>query len=186
MKNHYPVKYEDVAGRVIEIRGEKVILDSDVAELYGVETKDINRAVKNNKNKFPSGYITPLTAGEKSEVVKNFHHLEDLKYSPYLPKAFTEKGLYMLATILKSPKAVQTTLAIIETFAKLRKLTRNIKELAVTKDKDAQKPLMCESGVLAAEILDEGLETIGSETSVEVNLAVLKLKHIVKKGKREA
>ena len=102
-----------------------------------------------------------------------------------MPKAFTEKGLYMLATILKSPRAVQTTIAIIETFAKLRKLTRNIKELAKTKDKETQKSLMRESGGLAAEILDEGLETIGSETSIEVNFAVLKLKHTVKRSKRK-
>ena len=163
-KNHYPVKYEDVAGKVIEIRGEKVILDSEVAELYGVKTKWINQAVANNPEKFPDNYVFEVRKEEKTEVVKNFDHLRNLKFSPYLPKAFSEKGLYMLATILKSPKAVQTTLAIIEAFVKLRQLTRNIKELSVTKDKDAQKSLMRESGVLAAEILDEGLETIGSET----------------------
>jgi len=183
--NYSPVKFEDVAGRVIEVRGEKVILDSEVAELYGVETREINQAVKNNPEKFPDEYIFTLSKGEKQEVIKNFDNLAKVKFFPQLPKAFTEKGLYMLATILKSPKAVRTTIAIIETFAKLRKLTRNIKELSVTKDKDAQKSLMREGGGLAAEMLDGGLETIGSETSVEVNFAVLKLKHIVKKGKRK-
>ncbi|PIV17936.1 MAG: DNA-binding protein [Elusimicrobia bacterium CG03_land_8_20_14_0_80_50_18] len=183
--NYSPVKFEDVAGRVIEVRGEKVILDSEVAELYGVETREINQAVKNNPEKFPDEYIFTLSKGEKQEVIKNFDNLAKVKFFPQLPKAFTEKGLYMLATILKSPKAVRTTIAIIETFAKLRKLTRNIKELSVTKDKDAQKSLMREGGGLAAEMLDGGLGTIGSETSVEVNFAVLKLKHIVKKGKRK-
>jgi len=183
--NYSPVKFEDVAGRVIEVRGEKVILDSEVAELYGVETREINQAAKNNPEKFPDEYIFTLSKGEKQEVIKNFDNLAKVKFFPQLPKAFTEKGLYMLATILKSPKAVRTTIAIIETFAKLRKLTRNIKELSVTKDKDAQKSLMREGGGLAAEMLDGGLETIGSETSVEVNFAVLKLKHIVKKGKRK-
>jgi len=148
-----------------------------------VETREINQAVKNNKEKFPKGYILSLSKEEKQGVIKNFDNLTKVKFFPQPPKAFTEKGLYMLATILKSPKAVQTTIAIIEAFAKLRKLTRNIKELSVTKDKDTQKSLMRDSGVLAAEILDEGLETIGSETSIEVNFAVLKLKHIVKKGK---
>ena len=114
------VKFEDVANKVIEIRGDRVILDSDVAKLYGVETRDINKSVKNNPDKFPSGYIFELTINEKQEVVENFHHLYKIKFSPQLPRAFTEKGLYMLATILKSPMATRTTLAIIETFAKLQ------------------------------------------------------------------
>ena len=89
-------------------------MDCDVAELYGVETKRINEAVANNPDKFPEGYILQLTNSEKAEVVENFDHLQKLRFSPQLPKAFTEKGLYMLATILKSPKAVETTIAIVE------------------------------------------------------------------------
>ena len=116
------IRLEDVESKVHEIRNHKVLLDSDVAELYGVETRDINKAVKNNPDKFPEGYIFELTKSEKTEVVENFHHLEKLKFSPQLPKAFTEKWLYMLATILKSTKATQTTLAIIETFARIRQL----------------------------------------------------------------
>ena len=73
------------------------------------ETRDINKAVKNNPDKFPEGYIFELTGKEKNEVVENFHHLEKVKFSPHLPTAFTEKGLYMLATIIKSPMAVKTT-----------------------------------------------------------------------------
>ena len=112
------VKIEDIRNLILEIRGQKVIIDSDVAELYGVETKRINEAVKNNPDKFPDGYIiellkddweslkTKITTTNKrkkvdtTEVDENFDHLEKLKYSPYLPKAFTEKGLYMLATRL--------------------------------------------------------------------------------------
>ncbi|MFA5778860.1 MAG: ORF6N domain-containing protein [Elusimicrobiota bacterium] len=178
------VKFEEVENKIIELRGQKVILDSDVAKLYGVGTRDINKSVKNNPDKFPSGYIFELTINEKQEVVENFHHLYKLKFSPQLPKAFTEKGLYMLATILKSPRAVQTTIAIIDTFAKLRQLTRNIKELSIIKDKDAQKSLMKKSGGLIAEILDDGLEVSGSETTIEINFAVLKLKHTIKKMKK--
>ncbi|OGS47336.1 MAG: hypothetical protein A2539_07310 [Elusimicrobia bacterium RIFOXYD2_FULL_34_15] len=98
-------KLTKIENKIIEVREQKVILDNDVAEIYGVGTKDINRAVKNNRKKFPEGYVFSLSQEEKLEVVKNFHHLEKIKFSPQLPKAFTEKGLYMLATILKSPMA---------------------------------------------------------------------------------
>lgn len=118
------VKFSDVEKAVFELRGQKVILDSEVAKLYGVETMRINEAVKNNPDKFPQGYIFELTKTEKAEVIEIFDNPK-LKYSPVQPKAFTEKGLYMLATILKSPKATQTTLAIVETFAKIRELSHN-------------------------------------------------------------
>ena len=185
VKNKGIVRIEEIENKIIELKGQKVILDSAVAGLYNVSTKEVNQAVSNNPDKFPQNYVFELTREEKADVVKNFDHLDKIKYSPHLPKAFTEKGLYMLATILKGDKAVQTTISIIETFAKLRKLTRNIKALSVTGDKSAQKALMRESGGLAAEIFDEGLETIGSETSIEVNFAVLKLKHIIKRKKQK-
>ncbi|HAX61173.1 MAG TPA: DNA-binding protein [Elusimicrobia bacterium] len=178
------VKFEEIENKIIEIRSQKTILDSDVAKLYGVGTRDINKSVKNNPDKFPTGYIFELTSDEKQDVVENFHHLYKLKFSPQLPKAFTEKGLYMLATILKSPRATQTTISIIEAFAKLRQLTRNIKELSAIQDKTTQKSLMKKSGGLIAEILDDGLKTSGSETTVEINFAVLKLKHTIKKDKK--
>lgn len=178
------VKLEEVTNKIIEIRGEKVILDSDVANLYDVATKEINQAVSNNPEKFPQNYLFELTKEEKKEVVKNFDHLTKIKFSPHLPKAFTEKGLYMLATILKSSRATRTTIAIIDTFAKLRNLARNIKELSLTQDKDAQKSLMRKSGGLITEILDDELEVSGSETTIEINFAVLKLKHTIKKRKK--
>ena len=91
------IKIEDVQDKVLQLRNENVILDSDVAALYGVLTKEINQAVKNNLQKFPEGYVFRLTKDEKSEVVKNFDHLNGLKYSKIEPVAFTERGLYMLA-----------------------------------------------------------------------------------------
>ena len=97
---------------ILLIKNIPVIIDSDVARFYGVETRDINKSVANNPDKFPQGYVLELTKDEKAEVVEKFHHLNSLKYSSQLPKAFTEKGLYMLATILKSKKATQTTLQI--------------------------------------------------------------------------
>ena len=98
-----------------------------------------------------------------------------------IPKAFPEKGLYMLATILKSQKAVQATLAIVETFSKMRKLTRNIKTLSNVKDKSEQQALMQKSGEMIAELLDDDLQTTDTETSIELNFAVLKFKHTIKK-----
>ena len=94
------VSVENIENLIVELRDKKIILDSDVAKVYDVATKEINQAVSNNREKFPEGYVFKLTKEEKSEVVKNFDHLEKIKFSPYLPKAFTEKGLYMLATIL--------------------------------------------------------------------------------------
>ncbi len=129
----HSIQFHNVEDKIISVRNQYVILDSDVAELYGVETRDVNKAVKNNSDKFPKGYIFELNKDEKKEVVENFHHLEKLKYPPVSPKAFTEKGLYMLATILKSAKATQTTLAIVETYTKIRELSRSVSELSQTK-----------------------------------------------------
>ena len=116
------IKQDQVQEKIITIRDQKVIVDADVAELYGVETKRINEAVKNNPEKFPKGYLFELNKQEKNELVENFDQFKKLKHATASLKVFTEKGLYMLATILKSSKAVETTLAIIDTFAKMREL----------------------------------------------------------------
>ncbi|PKM99628.1 MAG: DNA-binding protein [Elusimicrobia bacterium HGW-Elusimicrobia-2] len=167
----------------MDLKGQKVILDSDLAELYGVQTRDINKAVKNNPDKFPVSYIYELNKDELEYLRCKFSTAKFTK-TRVKPKVFTEKGLYMLATILKSQAATQTTIAIIETFSKLRQLTKNIKELSVNKDKETQKSLMQKSGGLITEIFDEGLSVFGSETTIELNFAVMKLKHTIKKGKR--
>ena len=117
----------NVEEKIITLRNQQVILDCDVAELYGVETKRINEAVGNNPEKFPEGYIFELLETERNELVKNFHRFEKQKHSSVFPKAFTEKGLYMLATILKSPQAVITTLAIVEAYAKLKDYINQLK-----------------------------------------------------------
>jgi hypothetical protein len=105
------VKFSEVEGKILTLQNQSVILDSDVASLYGVETMRINEAVKNNPDKFPEGYVIELSPKEKKEVIEIFDNPK-VKFSPALPKAFTEKGLYMLATILKSPKATETTIEI--------------------------------------------------------------------------
>lgn len=178
------IKYEEVESKVIELRDEKVILDSDVAQLYGVETRDVNKAVKNNTDKFPEGYILTLGKQEKTELVENFHRFNTLKHSSVMPKAFTEKGLYMLA-ILKSKIATQTTLAIIETYSRIKHLSRNIKELSDTQDEAKKQSLLQKSGGIIAEILEDDLTVKESETTIELNFAVLKFKHTIKKDKNK-
>lgn len=172
---------EDIETHILLIRGENVLLDSDIALMYGVETREINQAVANNPDKFPQGYVIELTAEEKQEVVKIFDHLQKLKFSRYLPKAFTEKGLYMLATIIKSEIATQTTLGIIEIFTKIRRLSKTLNNLTQTENETQQKALMQKSGEIIAEVLGEGLTTTDTETTVELNVAFLKVKHTIKK-----
>ena len=111
------IKFNNVENRIFTLRNTKVIIDSDVAELFGVETKRVNEAVKNNLDKFPEGYIISISSDEWDSLKSKISTLKNQgrgQHSKFVPKAFTEKGLYMLATILKSPQATQTTLAIIE------------------------------------------------------------------------
>ena len=175
------VKFEEVENKIIIVRNEKVILDSDLAVLYDVETRDINKAVKNNPEKFPDAYIFELSKNEKKELVENFHHLNHLKFSSVNPKAFTEKGLYMLATILKSPIATQTTISIIEAYSKIKSLTSNINEISVVKEENQKKSLIQKSGEILAELLSDDLHIDQSETTIELNFALIKLKHTLKR-----
>ncbi len=176
------IRLEDVESKIFEIRNNKVLLDSDVAELYGVETRDINKAVKNNPDKFPLDYIIGLISDELKNLRWKFSTTK-LSKTRSLPNAFTEKGLYMLATILKSTKATQTTLAIIETFARIKQLSRNIRELSLISDDKNKKSLKQKSGEIIAEILEDDLSLSETETTFELNFAVLKFKHTVKKKK---
>ena len=177
--------YKNIDEKIIELRQQHVIIDADVGNLYGVDTKQINQAVSRNADKFPSGYILELTKEEKIEVVTNCDHLNHLKYSPNLPKAFTEKGLYMLATILKSPQATETTISIIETFAKVREISRTIKAIPSTpQDSPKYQQLMQKTGDLISElVVPDDLDTSETEASIEVNLALVKFKYTVKKKK---
>ncbi len=172
----------EVEQKIITLRNQQVILDADVAVLYGVQTKEINQAVRNNPRKFPEGYIWELNETEKSEVVKKFDHLQKLRFSPQFPKAFTEKGLYMLATILKSPKAEDTTIAIVEAYAKLKELSRVIVEVPqYEENQQEQKILLHRGGQLVEDILSDMLPKQSSETSFELNLAMFKFKHSIKR-----
>lgn len=176
----------EVENKMITLRKQQVILDSDVAELYGVQTKEINQAVRNNSEKFPIGYIWELTDVEKNELVKNFDRFNRQKHSTVMPRAFTEKGLYMLATILKSPKAVETTIAIVEAYEKLRELSRVMAAIPQQEENSVeQKTLLQRGGQLVEDLMTDTLPVQSSETSFELNLAMLKFKHSVKRGADE-
>ena len=169
---------------MITLRGQQVIMDCDVAELYGVGTKEINQAVRNNPKKFPEGYIWSLEDSEKDELVKNFDRFEKQKHSSVLPRAFTERGLYMLATILKSSKAVDTTIAIVEVYAKLRELSRVMVELPQQEEGTVmQKQLLHRGGQLIEDLVTDVLPKQSSETSFELNLAMFKFRHSVRREK---
>ena len=174
-----------VEEKIITLRDQQVILDCDVAELYGVETKRINEAVNNNPEKFPDGYILEVDNQEFSILRSKFSTTKFSK-TRQLPKAFTEKGLYMLATILKSPRAVQTTIAIVEAYAKLKELSRVIVEIPKQQEnKDIQKKLVHRSGQLVEDLMSDVLPKQSSETTIELNLAMLKFRHTVHREKKE-
>lgn len=171
----------EVENKIITLRDQQVILDSDVAELYGVQTKEINQAVRNNPEKFPQGYIFQLENQEFKDLRSKFLTTKYQK-TRQLPKAFTEKGLYMLATILKSPQAVETTIAIVEAYAKLKELSRVIIQVPQQEENSAeQKTLLQRGGQLVEDLLTDVLPVQSSETSFELNLAMFKFKHSVKR-----
>jgi hypothetical protein len=116
--------------RILLIRGEKVIVDADLAEFYGVPTKRLNEQVKRNKDRFPDDFMFQLSAKEKSEAVANCDHLSRLKYSTALPYAFTEHGAIMAASVLNSQRAIEVSVFIVRAFVKLRKMIAENKELS--------------------------------------------------------
>jgi len=121
---------ESVANRILLIRGAKVMLDADLAELYGVPTKALNQAVKRNAERFPADFMFQLSGKEKEEVVTNCDHLARLKFSRTLPYAFTEHGAPMLGNVLKSDRAIEVSLMVVRTFVQLREMLSSHKELA--------------------------------------------------------
>jgi hypothetical protein len=124
------VPIERIEKRIYFVRGHKVMLDSDLAELYGVRTKALNQAVKRNKEHFPKDFMFRLTEQEKNEVVTNCDHLQRLKFSPVLPYAFTEHGAVMLANVLNSTRATEVSIYVVRAFVRLRTGLKKDKELA--------------------------------------------------------
>jgi len=119
-----------VAKRILVIRGQKVMIDSDLAEIYSVTTKRFNEQVRRNINRFPADFMFQLTVEEKAEVVANCDHLANLKYSPHLPYVFTEHGAIMAASVLNSPKAVDMSVFVVRAFVRMREILSTHKQLA--------------------------------------------------------
>ena len=119
-----------VDSRILSLRGVQVLLDADLAQIYGVSTKALNQAVKRNAERFPEDFRFRLKAVERDWVVTNCDHLSRLKFSPSLPWAFTEHGAIMAATVLNSPRAVEMSVFVVRAFVRLRDLARTHVELA--------------------------------------------------------
>ena len=129
-KDRSLILVERIERSILLIRGRKVILDADLAKLYGVATKRLNEQVKRNRDRFPEDFMFQLTAEEKSEVVANCDHLSALKFSPSLPYSFTEHGAIMAASVLNSPRAVEVSVYVVRAFVRLREMLATHRDLA--------------------------------------------------------
>lgn len=175
----------DVEARMIILRNQSVIADADVADLYGVETRAVNQAVRNNQDKFPADYVFELNKSELLDLKSKILISNVSDSNRRGTKVFTEKGLYMLATILKSDRAKAVTFAIIETFAKVRSLKRELVELHKETDKEKQASKMKHFGEVLTDIVMPDLETQETESSLELNFIIGKIKHSVKRVRKE-
>lgn len=185
MENNSLMLPFDVQGKIIEVRGQLVLLDRDVAALYGVETKRVNEAVRNNPDKFPKGYIFQLEKQELANLRSKISTANMSSKSRYIPTAFTEKGLYMLATILKSKQATQATIAIVETYAKVRELKQSLLAMHKETDKTRQQSMMKSFSDALSDIVMPDLRTEETESTLELNFIIGKLKHTVKRRRRQ-
>ena len=204
--NLLPALMKEVEDKIVVVRGQKTLLDFHVAAVYGVETREVNQAVRNNPRKFPEGYVFELTKEESSALRSKLLTLEALRsnnstledsaatlkpvkgkgrFSKYNFKAFTRKGLYMLATCLKSDRAADATIAIVETFDKVQTLKQELLELHNETDKEVQKTKMQHFGEVLTDIVMPDLQTSETESSLEINFFIGKIKHTVKRVRKE-
>ena len=180
-----PTLMEQVEDKIVTLRGKDVIADADVAFLYGVETKRVNEAVRNNPDKFPVNYMFELTANELRDLRSKISSTNVSAMNRNSTKVFTERGLYMLATILHSEKATNVTFAIIETFAKVRELKRELLELHKETDKAKQASKMKHFGEVLTDIVMPDLQTQETQSTLEINFFIGKLKHTVKRVRKD-
>ena len=180
-----PVLMEQIEDKIAVIRNVDVIADADVAALYGVETREINQAVRNNRDKFPTSYMFDLSNSELNDLRSKILTTNVSSKSRSTTKVFTERGLYMLATILKGETAKKMTFAIIETFAKVRELKRELLDLHQEKDKEKQASKMQHFGEVLTDIVMPDLQTSETESSLEINFFIGKIKHTVKRVRKE-
>jgi phage regulator Rha-like protein len=123
------VSIESIQSKIMVIHGERVMIDRDLAELYGVETKQLKRAVRRNANRFPSDFMFELTREEYNSLRSQFGTLKRGAHSKYLPMAFTEQGVAMLSSVLNSDRAIVVNVAIMRAFVQLRKISSSQKQL---------------------------------------------------------
>jgi hypothetical protein len=180
-----PVSIREVEDKITVIRGIPVIADADVAVLYGVKTKEVNQAVYNNPDKFNSNYTFELNMNELQDLRSKILTTNVSLMNRNPTKVFTERGLYMLATILSGKRARDVTFAIIETFYKVRYLKRELLDLHNEPDKEVQQQKMKHFGEVLTDIVMPDLETSETESSLEINFFIGKLKHSVKRVRKE-
>ena len=185
MSDVHLISYIEVQTKIANIRKQAVIADADIAELYGVTTREVNQAVRNNPDRFPNDYVFSLNKSELRDLRSKVLTTKVSTKSRSATKVFTEKGLYMLATILKSEKATAATFAIIETFAKVRELKRELVDLHQETNKSEQTKKMQHFGDLLTDIVMPDLTTSETESSLEINFVIGKIKHTVKRVRRE-
>ena len=184
-----PISQNDIKSRILVVRNQAVLLDRDVAELYGVQTKEVNQAVRNNPDKFLDGFLFQLDAEEivslRSKILTLNGEGGRGKHSKHGYKAFTERGLYMLATILKGEMATRVTLAIVNAYAQLRSMVRDMEALQTLKDgSPEQAAQLTKAGHKLAQLIGDNLSTESTKTTIELNLAVLKITHEVTRTKK--
>ena len=180
-----PALMKEVEDKIVVIRNQEVIADADVAALYGVETREVNQAVKNNQDKFPIRYMFELSSSELRDLKSKILISNVSPNNRKSTKVFTERGLYMLATVLKGERARDITFAIIETFAKVRELKRELLELHKETDKAKQTSKMQHFGEVLTDIVMPDLQTQETESTLEINFFIGKLKHTVKRVRKE-
>ena len=181
-----------VKSRMLIVRDQPVLLDRDVAALYGVQTKEINQAVRNNPDKFPEGFLLQLNNDEFSDwkskiLTSNLSPAEKNAIKMGVrraPKAFTERGLYMLATVLKGELATKATLAIVNTYAQVRSVKRELLELHKEGDKKKKRALMQHFGETLTDSVMPDPDEVETESSLELNFFIGKIKHTVRKIKK--
>jgi hypothetical protein len=127
--DNLPMTIETVSTRILFIRNQRVMIDRDLASLYGVETKRLNEQIRRNPDRFPEDFMFQLNKAEKDEVVANCDHLSNLKFSSTLPYAFTEHGAIMAATVLNSEQATQMSVLVVRAFVRLRHMLIEVEDL---------------------------------------------------------
>ena len=183
------VKFETLKNKLIEINEELVLLDKDVAQLYSIEPKKLRQQLKRNSEKFPKDYAFQLSDEQLEVMVSQNVTPSKKEFGGSLPYVFTEKGLYMVATILKSKNALHATFTIIETFSNIRKLSRNINNIDENHTEEERLTLVKESNEILETIIDiEPVRALKDdetevETKIELNLGVAKASKIVRTKK---